>query len=107
MNHNVHLNTSNYFRIYNSEYNNLETVANVYPNKILPENTSENNSGIVKFMNAVSEDTNFQDSNPDEYNTALNILNRFNIVTSDFLIPTISYTSTELNLKSSEIEILI
>ena len=86
------LNTSNYFGIYNSEYSNLETVANVYPNKVLPENTSENNSGIVNFMNTVSNDTSFHASNPEEYNTALNILNRYNIITSDFLIPTISYT---------------
>lgn len=86
------LNTSNYFRIYNSEYNNLETVANVYPNKTLPENTSENNSGIVNFISTVSNDSSFKASNPEEYNTALNILNRYNIITSDFLIPTISYT---------------
>ena len=88
------LNTSNYFSIYSSEYKNLEAVDAVYPSLTLPANSSANNAQILSFINNVSSDSNFQTSNPEEYNTTLNILNRYNIVTSDFLIPTIAYSFT-------------
>lgn len=99
------LNTDNYFEIYSSEFNNLDQVAEEYdavnnitsdPNYPLPEGENQTSEAVI-FMNKVSEDENFQASNPEEYNTTLNILNRYNIVTSDFLIPTIAYSFTYNN----------
>tara|TARA_R110002126_G_scaffold77796_3_gene194008 strand:+ start:76909 stop:79452 length:2544 start_codon:yes stop_codon:yes gene_type:complete len=85
------LNVASYFTIYNSEYDTLNEIAKVY------NNTNDNlqlPNEAISFMNTVSGDTNFQNSNPEEFNNTLNILNRYNIVTSDFLIPTIAYTYT-------------
>ena len=48
-------------------------------------------------MKKVSGNSGFQATNPEEYNTALNILNRYNIVTSDFLIPVLAYSFTYNN----------
>ena len=48
-------------------------------------------------MNTVATDTNFQSENPQEYRDNLNILDRYNIITSDFLIPTIAYSFTYNN----------
>ena len=48
-------------------------------------------------MNAVDADTNFQNSNPTEYNTNANVRNRYNIITSNFIIPTIAYSFTYNN----------
>jgi outer membrane protein assembly factor BamA len=48
-------------------------------------------------MNTVTNDTSFKTSNSNEYNTATNILNRYNIITSDFLIPIIAYSYTYNN----------
>ncbi len=86
------LNIGSFFNIYSSEFNNLNAVAKVYYNdtdKILGLPNE-----AISFMNTVADDTNFQASNSDEYNTATNILNRYNIITSDFLIPTIAYSYT-------------
>ena len=85
------LNVASYFTIYNSEYDTLNEIAKIY------NNTNDNlqlPNEAISFMNTVSGDTNFQNSNPEEFNNTLNILNRYNIVTSDFLIPTIAYTYT-------------
>ena len=89
------LNVDRFFNIYSSEYANLNTVAQAYYNDPNRELTLPNEA--VSFMNSASTDTSFQASNPDEFNTNLNILNRYNIVTSDFLIPTIAYSYTYNN----------
>ena len=89
------LNVGSFFNIYSSEYTNLNSVAKVYysdSNKILEIPTE-----AVTFMNTVSNDSNFQASNSEEYNTATNTLNRYNIITSDFLIPVIAYSFTYNN----------
>ncbi|MDD7915047.1 BamA/TamA family outer membrane protein [Polaribacter ponticola] len=89
------LNVGSFFNIYSSEYTNLNSVAKVYysdPNKVLEIPTE-----AVTFMNTVSNDSNFQASNSEEYNTATNTLNRYNIITSDFLIPVIAYSFTYNN----------
>ncbi len=86
------LNVDSFFTIYSSEFDNLNSVAKVYyndTNKIL-----ELPNEAISFMNTVANDTNFQSSNSEGYNTASNILNRYNIITSDFLIPTIAYSFT-------------
>ena len=96
------LNVSSFFNIYSSEFDNLDNVAEVFDNV---KNTTTNfplddkditsqSEDALRFMSLVSSDTDFQNSNPKEYNTAVNILDRYNIITSDFLIPTIAYTYT-------------
>ena len=93
------LNIGSFFSIYSSEFDNLNAVAEVYDNvnntSIYPLPMDETQAATsVNFMRTVSTDTNFQTSNSEEYNTAINILNRYNIITSDFLIPTIAYSYT-------------
>jgi len=105
------LNISSYFNIYGSEFRNLNNVATAYDNanntSFAPlNNTLENQvTNALQFMRIVAADSGFLASNPEEYNTALNILNRFNIITSDFLIPTLAYTFTyngQTNFKDNE-----
>ncbi len=91
------LNTSRYFEIYSSEYKKLKTIATSYTTTALPDNEVENFADIVTFMNAVSTDGAFPATHPIEYQNAVNILNRYHIVTSDFLIPTIAYSFTYNN----------
>jgi len=85
------LNVASYFTIYNSEYETLNNIAKIYNNTNADLQLP---NGAISFMNSVAADNNFQNSNPEEYNNTLNILNRYNIVTSDFLIPTIAYAYT-------------
>jgi outer membrane translocation and assembly module TamA len=101
------LNINRYFDIYNSEFSNLDAVAKIYDNANL--NTSEPNyyplsddltnqvSESLNFMESVSNNTSFKTTNSEEYNTTLNILNRYNILTSDFLIPVLAYSFTYNN----------
>ncbi|CAM1364023.1 Surface antigen [Tenacibaculum sediminilitoris] len=92
------LNVNNYFSIYISEYRKLDEVAKIFnPSYILPDNTSGNFNEIVGFMRNVLANSSFASSNPNEYQNVLNIVNRFNIVTSDFLIPEIAYSYTYNN----------
>ncbi len=85
-----------YFQIYNSEYQKLNQIAQVYNND--PNFELPNNGPIpVNLMNQIFADTAFQTSNPQEYQDNLNILDRYNIITSDFLIPTIAYSFTYNN----------
>jgi outer membrane translocation and assembly module TamA len=101
------LNIDRFFNIYNSEYNNLNGVAKVFYNDSQRElNLPEE---AVSFMNTVAVDTGFQASNPEEYNETLNILNRYNIVTSDFLIPVLGYSYTynnQTNFKDNDFSFL-
>ena len=93
------LRIGNYFDIFNSEYLKLNNVAEVYDNGAfypLPNDETKAEAAL-DFMNAVAEDTNFQSSNPDAFRDNLNILDRYNIITSDFLIPTIAYSFTYNN----------
>ncbi|MDG1213950.1 MAG: hypothetical protein P8N20_07490, partial [Flavobacteriaceae bacterium] len=93
------LNVNSYFTIYNSEFQKINNIAEIYDDVSgenfypLPEDETQV-SEAVTFMEEVSDDGSFQNSNPTEYNDNQNILNRFNIITSDFLIPTIAYTYT-------------
>lgn len=89
------LNVDSFFNIYNSEFQSLNGIAKTYYNdsdKVLslPEEA-------ISFMNLVADDTSFKNSNLDEFNTNLNILNRYNIITSDFLVPIIAYSYTYNN----------
>ena len=85
------LNTAEYFNIYSSEFNKLLPIAEKYDNFPL---TSTN---APTFMNTVKQDPIFRANHPSDYNANLNIENRYAIVTSNFIIPTIAYTYTYSN----------
>ncbi len=93
------LNVDNYFNVYASEYTKLQAVAAVQnPSITLPAADSPQNiATIINFMNTVSLDSNFAITNPTEYQNNLNINNRYDIISSDFLIPVIAYTLTYNN----------
>ena len=85
-----------YFQIYNSEYQKLNQIAQTYNNDtdfVLPNFGQE----PVDLMTEILNNTDFRISNPQEYQDNLNILDRYNIITSDFLIPTIAYSFTYNN----------
>ncbi|MBL4606105.1 MAG: BamA/TamA family outer membrane protein [Flavobacteriaceae bacterium] len=86
------LQIGNYFDIYNSEYQKLNSVAQQFFND--SNYMLERQSETVSFMSTVFNDSNFQTANPQAYQDNLNILDRYNIITSDFLIPTIAYSYT-------------
>jgi outer membrane translocation and assembly module TamA len=95
------LNVSRFFDIYRSEFKNLNLVAKVYDavnsTSYFPLTTDldKQASEALTFINKVAENlTDFRTSNVSDYNTVLNIQNRYNIVTSDFLIPTLAYSYT-------------
>ena len=79
------LNVTSFFDIYSSEFSRLNDIAQIYPGVggNLPTDATKYEES-VKFMSDVAADASFQATNPTEYNTVLNIQNRFNIVTSDF-----------------------
>ncbi len=97
------LNVNRFFSIYNSEFSNLNTVAEVYDSvnntsyAPLSTDIETQASESLNFINVLAADSNFENSNPDDYNTVLNIQNRYNIVTSDFLIPILAYSYTYNN----------
>ncbi len=103
------LNTDNYFNIYRSEYDELSRIVEIAkaydPSITLPDNMPTNNTAIVSLMNRLSRDPNFRDFNADAFRDNANVLNRYNIITSDFLIPEIAYTFTynnRTNIKDSD-----
>ncbi|REH56814.1 surface antigen-like protein [Tenacibaculum gallaicum] len=92
------LNIDNYFSVYNSEYRKLAEVAEIYdPSYTFPNNTPSNSNEIIRFVTDIITDANFAASNPTEFQNVLNLANRYNIVTSDFLIPEIAYSYTYNN----------
>ncbi len=92
------LNVTSFFDIFSSEFTRLNEIAQIYPGigGNLPTDETKYEESI-RFMRTVANDIGFQASNPNDYNTVLNIQNRFNIVTSDFLIPVIGYSFTYNN----------
>lgn len=93
------LRIENYFDIYNSEFVKLNEIAKVYNNGVefplLEDETKASNA--ITFMNIVATDTRFGVINPDKFRENLNVLNRYTIITSDFIIPTIAYSLTYNN----------
>ena len=85
------LNNAEYFNIYSSEYNKLIPIAQKF------NNFSLTTLNAPELMNLVKADNNFKANNPTEYNDNLNVNNRYNIITSNFIIPTIAYTFTHNN----------
>jgi hypothetical protein len=94
------LNINRFFNIYRSEFSNLNNVAEIYDTANntsyfpLATNLDLQASESLDFIKIVAADTDFRVSNSADYNKVLNIQNRYNIVTSDFLIPTLAYSYT-------------
>ena len=94
------LNTNRFFNIYGSEFSNLNAVAAIYDAANnssfypLSTNLDTQTAASLSFISAVASNSGFQSSNSVAYNTVLNIQNRYNIVTSDFLIPTLAFAYT-------------
>lgn len=105
------LNVNRFFDIYNSEFSNLNAVAETYDDlkgttfHPLSDDLDKQTRESLAFINEVTENNrDFQTTNPEGYNTVLNIQNRYNIVTSDFLVPVIAYSYTynnQLNFKDN------
>ena len=92
-------NIDKYFSVYSSEFTNLTKVARAYtenPDFNFPEDETRAEKAL-SLMREASESSTFRDSNPTEFNNNLNLLNRYNIITSDFLIPTVAYSFTYNN----------
>lgn len=87
------LNTENYFNIYQSEYRKISEVADAF--NYSGDLNSYNE--VRSFMQKVVSDENFKNSNSTLYQQNRNVLNRHNIITSDFLIPVIAYNFTYNN----------
>ena len=94
------MNINRFFNIYRSEFSNLNNVAEIYDTANntsyfpLATNLDLQASESLDFIKIVAADTDFRVSNSADYNKVLNIQNRYNIVTSDFLIPTLTYLYT-------------
>jgi len=84
------LNVNSYFDIYNSEFVEMQNIATTYFNETLTP------SNVIEFIDT-NIDTNFETTNPSEFKIAQNIKNRYNIITEDALIPSISYAFTYNN----------
>jgi outer membrane translocation and assembly module TamA len=104
------LNINRFFNIYGSEFSNLNAVAEIYDNvkntSYYPISTDIETqaSESLSFIREVASNSGFKTSNSDAYNTVLNIQNRYNIVTSDFLIPTLAFSYTynsQINFKDN------
>lgn len=82
------LNKESYFYIYSSEYDELEAIQEeffpTYP--LTPENA-------LDFIDE-NIDEDFQASNPEEYQIAKNVEKRHEILTTDVVIPSLSYAYT-------------
>ncbi|MCD8415104.1 outer membrane protein assembly factor [Tenacibaculum dicentrarchi] len=103
------LNVNNYFSIYNSEYFKLKQVATASSKYKLPTNQPGNSADILQFMQNIATDGSFKNTQPLKYQNNLNIFNRYNIITSDFLIPEIAFTYTynnQLNSKDTNFSFL-
>jgi outer membrane protein assembly factor BamA len=92
-------NIDKYFNVYSSEFTNLTKVAQDYKNDPTYNfpNDGTRAQETLRLMNEVASSSTFRATNLEAYNNNLNILNRYNIITSDFLIPTIAYSYTYNN----------
>ncbi|WP_299012585.1 BamA/TamA family outer membrane protein [uncultured Polaribacter sp.] len=95
------LNVNRFFDIYRSEFANLNMVKQSFDafngNAFTPlsSDLDRQASESLNFIDDVLNDNfGFETANPEEFNTIFNIQNRYNIVTSDFLVPVIAYSFT-------------
>lgn len=88
------LNKDEYFNVYSSEYGKLTTVQeNYFPEFDLTTNTA------LEFIDE-KIDADFAEEQPEAHQLAKNIKNRHDILTSNFVTPSISYTYTFNNQSS-------
>jgi outer membrane protein assembly factor BamA len=87
------LNVSSYFTIYNSEFTQIQNIANTYFNETI---TTTN---AIEFIDT-NINSSFEATNPLEFKVAQNVRNRFNIITEDVFVPSVSYTFTYNNSKN-------
>jgi outer membrane protein assembly factor BamA len=87
------LNTSNYFNVYKNSFNSLETIAlNTYntPSEYIITDGNGNQSLDIsksdEFLQLVTNDTSFSNSNPNEFQTVNNILQRKQRLTENNLV---------------------
>lgn len=82
------LNIGSFFNIYTSEYRKLELIQNTYFQDIPLEEDP------ILFIGTVLNDSNFAIAQPEAYQTVVNVLYRYNIITEDVLVPSMSYSFT-------------
>jgi len=91
------LDVNQYYSVYSSEYTQVKNIGDsFFPNDIINGETIINTTAN-SFVNKWLGNNQFQSNNPTEYQTLANINNRRNIITSNFIIPTIAYTFTYNN----------
>jgi len=82
------INKDLYFNIYSSEYKKLKTIQEDY----FPSSPITTTTALDFIANNIT--TIFETSNPDEFRIAKNIEKRHNILTTDYISPSISYAYT-------------
>lgn len=82
------LNSDSYFDIYTSEYNELKEIQEEF----FPDEELTTNNAIEFIQSNIDSD--FENSNPNEYQTSKNIETRYYIITENVLIPSVAYTYT-------------
>lgn len=98
------LNSSSYFNIYRSEFNDLKTVSEIISeNTTIPTDNFDNEGNLIplNFIDFITNTNNeFQNTDPVAFKTVQNIEKRRNIITENTLIPAISYQYTYNNSES-------
>ena len=85
-------NVSNYFIIYQSEYDKLEDAAESANLGPIPENTRENYPLILEEMEIFLNDPDNENNFPEEYNTVSDVDERNKILVENSFVPVISYS---------------
>lgn len=90
------LNVGNYFSIYNSEFQKLLQIGeNIDVNASIPQDPNDLNTAIIYAIDLLlSKEI---QNTPQKIKDLANILERYRIITSDFLIPEIAYNFTYNN----------
>lgn len=95
------LNVSNYFNVYNSEYQKLVVLGQkAIPSVTPPQNVAGNFDAITNYAGQIFSNSGGLSS--EDIAALLNITNRYQIITSDFLIPEIAYTYTYNNQENTK-----
>lgn len=82
------LNTDSYFNIYSSEYSKIKNIQKAY----FPSETLSPNNALSFIRNNI--DSNFENTDSEAFQTAKNIEKRNQILTTNYVSPSISYTFT-------------
>ncbi len=86
-------NIDNYFPIYDSEYQKLNSVSEDVFGLTLPNNEAANNEFFLRFMDEfLDPDNGFDQTNPDEFNTVSDVDERREILIEDSFVPIVSYS---------------